>query len=172
MQGIEIEKKYKVLKLPENLEKYKKIEIEQAYLNYGCTPTLRIRKYNEDEYILSYKSRKKGYKEDLSICDEVELPLSKDAYEHIKTKVDGRIIYKTRYIIPLDDGLKVEIDRFKDFFDGVCFAEIEFKSEEQAKKYKRPCWLGEDISGEKRVKNGYMAITAQDIKEYEDLILR
>ncbi len=170
MQGVEIEKKYKIKELPKNLEKYQKIEIEQSYLNYGCKPTLRLRKYNENEYILSYKSRKKEYRDDLSICNEVELPLSKEAYEHLKHKVDGRIIYKTRYIVPLSDGLKVEIDRFRDFFDGICFAEIEFESEEQANSYKIPDWLGEDISNQKRVKNGYMAIIAKDIKEYEDLI--
>lgn len=171
MQGVEIEKKYRVIKLPEDIEKYKKIEIEQSYLNHGSKPTLRLRKYNEDEYILSYKARKNEYKDDLSICDEVELPLSKESYEHLRNKIDGRTIYKTRYVIPLDDGLKVEIDKFKDFFDGVCFAEIEFKSEEQANSYKIPDWLGEDISNQKRVKNGYMAILAQDIGEYKDLLL-
>lgn len=172
MQGVEIEKKYKVIELPKDIENYKKIEIEQSYLNHGSKPTLRLRKYNEDEYILSYKSRKKEYRDDLSVCDEVELPLSKESYEHLKNKVDGRIIYKTRYIIPLENGLKVEIDKFKDFFDGVCFAEIEFISEEQANSYKIPDWLGEDISNQKRVKNGYMAIYAQDIEEYKDLLLK
>ena len=170
MQGIEIEKKYKVKELPKNLEKYKKIEIEQAYLNHGSKPTLRIRKYNDNEYILSYKA-KKQHRKDLSICDEVELPLSKEAYEHLKSKIDGRVICKTRYIIPLPDGLKVEIDRFKGFYEDVCFAEIEFKSEEQAMSYEIPSWLGEDISNQKRVKNGYMATDSKDIEEYKDLIL-
>ena len=169
MQGVEIEKKYKILDLPENMEQYNKIEIEQSYLNYGCKPTLRIRKYNEDEFILSYKARKKEHKDDLSVCDEVELPLSKKSYEHLKRKTDGRTIHKIRYIIPLEDGLKVEIDRFLDFFEGVCFAEIEFNSEEQANSYKIPSWLGEDISNQKRVKNGYMATEAKDISEYKDL---
>ena len=171
MQGVEIEKKYRVIKLPEDIEKYKKIEIEQSYLNHGSKPTLRLRKYNDDEYILSYKARKKEYRDDLSVCDEVELPLSKESYDHLRKKIDGRTIYKTRYVIPLDDGLKVEIDKFKGFFDGVCFDEIEFKSEEQANSYKIPDWLGEDISNQKRVKNGYMAILAQDIGEYKDLLL-
>ena len=48
MQGIEIEKKYRVRELPVDIEKFQKIEIEQAYLNHGCKPTLRLRKYNED----------------------------------------------------------------------------------------------------------------------------
>lgn len=171
MQGVEIEKKYRVIKLPDDIEKYKKIEIEQSYLNHGSKPTLRLRKYNKDEYILSYKARKKEYRDDLSVCDEVELQLSKEAYEHLRNKIDGRTIYKTRYVIPLDDGLKVEIDKFKGFFDGVCFAEIEFKSEEQANSYQIPDWLGEDISNQKRVKNGYMAILARGISEYKDLLL-
>ena len=59
MQGIEIEKKYRVTQLPEDLEKYQKIEIEQAYLNHGCKPTLRLRKYNEDEYILYIRQKEK-----------------------------------------------------------------------------------------------------------------
>ena len=172
MQGVEIEKKFKVKELPGELEKYEKIEIEQSYLNHGNKPTLRIRKYNDNEYILSYKSRKEEYRDDLSICNEIELSLSAEAYEHLKTKIDGRIIYKTRFIIPLEDGLKVEIDKFKDFFDGVCFAEIEFKSKEQAETYQIPSWLGEDISNQKRVKNGYMAITAKDIEEYKDLLIK
>lgn len=172
MQGIEIEKKYRVRELPVDIEKFQKIEIEQAYLNHGCKPTLRLRKYNEDQYILSYKARKKEYRNELSVCDEIELELSKEAYEHLKNKVDGRIIYKTRYIVPLDNGLKVEIDRFKDFFDGVCFAEIEYKSIEQANSYKIPSWLGEDISNQKRIKNGYMAIVAKNIDEYKDLLIK
>ena len=75
-------KKYKVIKLPKDIEKYKKIEIEQSYLQYYSKSILRIRKYNEDKYILSYKARKKEYKEDLNVSDEVEIPLSQDAYEH------------------------------------------------------------------------------------------
>ena len=169
MQVVEIEKKYKIKEMPKNLEEYKKIEIEQSYLNYGNEPTLRLRKYNEEEYILSYKAKKETEQKNISICDEVELPLSKEAYEHLKTKIDGRVIYKTRYIIPIEDELKVEIDMFKDFFEGVTFAEIEFDSEEQANSYKVPEWLAEDISGEKRVKNWYMAVVAQDIEEYKDL---
>ena len=171
MQGIEIEKKYKIKQLPKGLEKYEKIEIEQAYLVNRSKITVRVRKYNEDKFILSYKMKKKKSSSEVSVCDEVELELTEEAYEHLKEKHDGRVLQKTRYIIPLKDGLKVEIDRFKDFFNGVCFAEIEFKSEEQAKEYIIPDWLGEDISKEKRVKNGYMATVAENIDDYNDLIM-
>ena len=93
------------------------------------------------------------------------------AEDETDEKVLFRGIHLDEDIIPLNDGLKVEIDRFKDFFNGVCFAEIEFKSEEQAKEYIIPDWLGEDISKEKRVKNGYMATVAENIDDYNDLIM-
>ena len=171
MQGVEIEKKYKIRQLPKDLEKYEKIEIEQAYLVNRGKITVRVRKYNKDEYILSYKMKKKKASDDISICNEVELELTEEAYEHLKEKHDGRVLQKTRYIIPTKEGLKVEIDIFKGFYNGVCFAEIEFESEEQAKEYKVPEWLGEDISKEKRVRNGYMAIIADNIEDYKDLII-
>ena len=50
---MEIEKKFKIKKLPDNLEQYEQKHIEQGYL---CTnPVVRIRKSN-DRYILTYKS--------------------------------------------------------------------------------------------------------------------
>ena len=33
--------------------------------------------------------------------EEYNLPLAKESYEHQKEKVDGRIIHKTRYVIPM-----------------------------------------------------------------------
>ena len=49
---MEIERKYLVRKLPENLEQYNKKEIAQGYL---CTePVVRIRRSNDD-YYMTYK---------------------------------------------------------------------------------------------------------------------
>ena len=48
------------LKMPEDLEKYEKEEIEQGYL--CIKPTVRIRKAN-NEYTLNYKWKQKGLEE-------------------------------------------------------------------------------------------------------------
>ena len=53
---MEIERKFKVIKLPDNIEKYEKTEIEQGYL--CIKPTVRIRK-NNDKYTLNYKWKDK-----------------------------------------------------------------------------------------------------------------
>ena len=92
---MEIERKFliqKLEKLPFSPFDYPHKELEQGYL---CTvPVIRIRR-EDDDYVLTYKS--KG----LMAREEYNLPLTKESYEHLKEKVDGRIIHKTRYVIPM-----------------------------------------------------------------------
>lgn len=88
---MEIERKFLIKKLPDNLTSYKARKIEQAYL---CTdPVVRVRRDNDD-YYLTYKS--KG----MIVREEYNLPLTKEAYGHLLAKADGNIITKTRYEIP------------------------------------------------------------------------
>ena len=153
---MEIERKFTIKKLPEYLEQYEKKEIEQVYL---CRkPTLRARKSNED-YILTYKS-KLGLKlpetATARACEEVELPLTKEAYEHLKEKADGSVIAKTRYIIPIENHRKIELDVFHGYLDGLMFAEVEFESEEEAAAYQLPEWFAEDVTFDRRYSNAVM----------------
>lgn len=94
---MEIERKFLIPKenLPTDLASYPCHRIEQGYL---CTsPVVRIRR-QDDEYFLTYKS--KG----LMSREEYNLPLTADAYEHLKPKADGILITKDRYVIPEKDG--------------------------------------------------------------------
>lgn len=134
---MEIERKYLITELPQDLEKYSKRELEQGYL---CTePVIRIRKDN-DNYELTYKS--KG----LMVREEHTLPLTKDSYEHLKQKVDGRIISKTRYLIPFDEKLTIELDVFHNDLAPLLLAEVEFPSEELANAFLPPSWFAEDVT--------------------------
>ena len=86
--GKEIEKKFLINTLPSNLEQYEQKEIEQGYL--CISPIVRIRKSNED-YILTYKSKfgiasDAEHALDAKVNNEVELPLTKEGYEHLKEK--------------------------------------------------------------------------------------
>ena len=149
---MEIERKFLVNKIPENLENYEKIEIEQGYLTNK--PTIRIRKANE-KYILTIKSKFGVSKSDNGsiVNNEHELEITAKEYEHLKKKIDGRVLKKTRYIIPLDNGLKVELDIFKERLFGLVFAEVEFQSLEMADNFVKPAWLGRDVSDDKRYRN-------------------
>jgi adenylate cyclase len=157
---MEIERKFRIKQMPENLEQYEKKEIEQGYL--CSTPTVRIRKSNE-KFILTYKSRigmEDKPNEVALTCEEVELPLTKEAYDHLKEKIDHHLITKTRYLIPINDGLTVELDVFHGNLKGLLFAEVEFVSEEAAAKFEKPDWLGDEVSFDHRYKNNYLSKAA------------
>ena len=145
---MEIERKFLIKKLPDNLTSYKARKIEQAYL---CTdPVVRVRRDNDD-YYLTYKS--KG----MIVREEYNLPLTKEAYGHLLAKADGNIITKTRYEIPEKNNLTNELDVFEGKFDGLLLAEVEFASEEEALGYIPPEWFGEDVSNSTKYHNSTLS---------------
>lgn len=154
---MEIEKKFLLKALPENLDSYQKKEIEQGYL---CeSPTVRIRKSNED-YILTYKSRlgTEHIHADARVNQEVEVPLSRDGYEHLKEKIDGYPVEKTRYLIPLPDGHTGELDVFGGRLSGLYLVEVEFADADEVGEFSPPEWFGEDVSGDIRYTNSFLAL--------------
>ena len=131
---MEIERKFLIdmERLPFRPEDFPCRHIEQGYL---CTaPVVRIRMDNE-EYFLTYKS--KG----LIVREEYNLPLTKEAYEHLIPKTDGRLLRKKRYVIPLENDLSLELDVFEGSLAPLVLAEIEFPDEKTALSYEAPDWL-------------------------------
>ncbi len=167
MNNIEIEKKWRVKELPKDLENYEMIDMEQAYLNEH--PTVRIRRENDD-YVLTYK----GISDNDISHSEYNLPLTKEAFEHMLPKHDGRIIKKKRYVIPLNDNvyadasddrdksggcrLKAELDIFDEPFAPLIVVEVEFPSMDAADSFIPPAWFGEEVTHDIRFKNAVMAI--------------
>lgn len=134
---MEIERKFLVHTLPENLEQYHCRFIEQGYLSIH--PVVRVRRDN-DSYYLTYKG------EGMMAREEYNLPLTPQAYSHLIAKADGNIITKRRYEIPLETSLVLELDVFEGVFEGTLLAEVEFSSEEEAAAFVPPSWLGEDVT--------------------------
>ena len=136
MKSYEIERKYLIQNPPADLSSYPCHEIEQGYL---CTdPVVRIRR-QDDDYYLTYKS--KG----LMVREEYNLPLTREAYEHLKAKIDGRLISKRRYLIPLPP-YTIELDHFFSPKEGLFLAEVEFADEKEALAFTPPDWFGEDVT--------------------------
>lgn len=149
---MEIERKYLIDQntIPFDPTSYPCRRIEQGYL---CTePVVRIRR-DQDDYILTYKS--KG----LMVREEYNLPLTKDAYLHLKKKIDGQLISKDRYVIPLspDSDLQIELDFFHDSLEGLILAEIEFPDLHTAETFSAPDWFGEDVTHSSQFHNSNLS---------------
>ena len=135
--NMEIERKYLVKALPENLEQYEQKKIAQGYL---CTnPVLRIRRSN-DAYFLTYKGQ------GLMAREEHEFPISEEAFEHLLRKTDGVLLSKTRYMIPLDEKHTAELDIFHGIHEPLRLVEVEFESIEDAESFVAPEWFGDDVT--------------------------
>ena len=148
MENIEIERKFLVKEIPDNLDTYEKIDMTQGYLN--TSPVVRVRKENDD-YVLTYKGS------GLLSHSEYNLPLNKEAFEHLLKKCDGIIISKSRYKIPIENGLIAELDIFKGDLDSLKLVEVEFGSVEEANNFIPPEWFGEDVTTDGRYHNSYIS---------------
>ena len=158
---MEIERKYLVAKLPDNLEQFSHIEIEQAYL---CTsPTLRIRRMG-DSYILTVKERIISSSSAIHNREE-EFTLSPQSYQHLLPKCDTGRVAKTRYRIDLFQltgnenyrNLTAELDVFHGRHDGLLLVEVEFPNTESANRFTPPEWFGEDVSSDPCYRNSFLA---------------
>ncbi len=133
---MEIERKFTVKQLPEDLKRYPCKRIEQGYL---CTePVVRVRRKGE-EYWLTCKG--KGF----LVREEYELPLTEESYRHLLAKADGRVIEKDRYHIPYG-AYTVELDVFDGELAPLIIAEVEFPTVEAAEFFVPPDWFGEDVT--------------------------
>lgn len=145
---MEIERKFIPKYLPEHLEQFDCHKIEQGYL---CTnPVVRIRQMDNCCYLTCKSSG-------MMAREEYEIPLSMEGYLHLREKIDGILISKHRYLIPLDATHKIELDIFHGDLDGVTLAEVEFASVEEANAFLPPEWLGEDVTYDMRYHNSEMS---------------
>ncbi len=144
---MEIERKFLISQLPENLSAYPYHQIEQGYL---CTdPVVRIRR-QDDDYILTYKSG------GMLSREEYNLPLTAEAYEHLKPKADGIYISKKRYCIPFGT-YTIELDIFGGEAAPLILAEVEFPTVEEANDFVPPAWFAEDVTYCEIYHNSYIS---------------
>ena len=152
---MEIERKYLVRSLPDNLDSYSHVEIEQAYL---CTsPTLRIRRMG-DRYILTVKQHLQVPGTTAIHNREEEFPLAPESYARLRAKCDGMPVAKSRYRIPYN-GLVIELDIFHGPHAPLILAEVEFPSTEAANAFTPPDWFGEDVSTDPHYRNAYLSFS-------------
>lgn len=149
----EIERKWLIDpdKIPFDLSKSKKDVLIQAYISFS--PTIRVRSENGERYILCVKAKSKG---SYLAREEFETELTKEQFDFLLSKKEGRVIEKVRYTVN-KDGLNYEIDVFDGEFKDLAYLEIEFPSVEEAVNFKSPSWVIKDVTDDFKFKNAGLA---------------
>lgn len=148
--SLEIERKYLVYKLPDNLENYKSYEIQQGYIVAFEEIEVRVRKKG-NKFFQTIKSSGNLKRE------ENEIDLSEKQFYKLWPLTEGKRIEKTRYEIPFCDWL-IELDIYSGELNGLIVAEVEFANEEESKSFKPPTWFKMEVTKDKRYKNKNLSL--------------
>lgn len=135
----EIERKYLVKDNSYRDLATETVTIAQGYLNRDPERTVRIRVWDNQGFI-TVKTRNHGLTRNEW---EYGIPLA-DAREMLQ--YCERPIEKIRYIIPVENGLKWEIDEFGGRLEGLVVAEIEIPTEETL--FTLPDFIGREVTGD------------------------
>jgi adenylate cyclase len=145
---MEVERKFLVSD-PPDLRETESDEIEQGYLAIGADGEVRLRRKSEG-HLLTAK-RGSGLSR-----EEAEVELDGEAFERLWPLTQGRRLHKRRYVIPHGERA-VELDVYEGDLEGLVVAEIEFGSEDEARGFEPPEWVGEEVTGDQRYLNETLA---------------
>lgn len=147
----EIERKFLIEKIPENIDFRSSEVIEQYYISATPELTVRARKYGS-KFFLTFK---KGQS---LVRLEKEIEISEEDFEDLKLFNPQNFISKERRIC-FDNEYKIELDIFRNTLSGLIVAEIEFKTEQDALLYVPPKWFGREVTEDFRYTNSNLSVT-------------
>ena len=147
----EIERKFLVKWLPDNLKQSRNSVIEQGYLaTESAGRQVRLRKTGKATS-LTFKVGRGSHRE------EREITLSSKQFAALWPGTAGRRLRKVRYEIPWDNVM-IEIDVYRGRHAGLVVAEVEFPDTASCRRFKAPWWFGREVTGEKRYSNVRLAL--------------
>ena len=146
---IETERKFLVLDDGYKAQAVELHRLRQGYIAHDAGRSVRVR-ILDDKGILTVKGPFIG----LGSRPEWEKEISLKEVEELFLICKPGSIDKTRWIVPAGER-KFEVDEFHGENEGLVMAEIELESQDEA--FERPSWLGEEVTGDPRFYNGYLA---------------
>ena len=146
---IETERKFLVLDDGYKAQAVELHRLRQGYIAHDAGRSVRVR-ILDDKGILTVKGPFIG----LGSRPEWEKEISLKEAEELFLICKPGSIDKTRWIVPAGERC-FEVDEFHGENEGLVMAEIELESQDET--FERPSWLGEEVTGDPRFYNGYLA---------------
>ena len=124
--------------------------IRQGYM--ACKgATVRIRLRDDKAYLTIKGPSRNGGMSRFEFEREI---LVEEADEMFKLCVGG-VVDKTRWIVPYE-GHIFEVDEFHGINDGLLFAEVELKTEDE--HFEKPPFLGPEVTGNRHFYNSHLLV--------------
>jgi CYTH domain-containing protein len=152
MSGVELERKFRVTALPDDLARHRASRILQGYLVIGADGSeARVRRRDDGNSLTVKQGR------GLARLEE-EIEITPGQFDRLWPLTERRRIEKWRYEIPLAGGLVVELDVYEGALAGLLIAEVEFRTMDAAERFVAPPWLGAEVTHDDAYKNRRLAI--------------
>lgn len=155
--AVEIERKFLLLGIPEQLNNTQSKELRQGYLAIAPDGSEARIRCSGDVQTMTIKQGKGLSRQ------EDEIVISNDLFDALWPATDGRRIEKIRHVL-LDGENVIEVDRYEGKLTGLVVAEVEFDSEAAAQAWRPPEWIGREITEEACYKNQQLALLGMPTK--------
>jgi CYTH domain-containing protein len=149
--GSEIERKFLVAELPDDLGRHPAEPIEQGYIAFEGPVEVRLRR-RAGRALLTVKSGSGR------VRVEEEFEIDARRFGSLWPLSEGRRVSKTRHLIPGDGGLTIELDVYTGDLEGLVVVEVEFESEERSDAFEPPGWFGPEVTDDLRYANRALAV--------------
>lgn len=146
----EIERKFLVSTAPDWLGDHPSTRIEQGYLAIDGDAEVRLRRAGTSLTLTVKRGSGK-------VREEVEIALGPGQFNELWPLTEGRRLVKTRYVVPLGDRLRAEVDVYSGPLAGLVTAEVEFESPSRSRSFRARKWMGEELTGDPRYSNRSLA---------------
>jgi CYTH domain-containing protein len=149
--GSEIERKFLVAELPDDLGRHPAESIEQGYIAIEGPVEVRLRR-RAGRALLTVKAGAGR------VRVEEEFEIDERRFGSLWPLSDGRRVAKTRHLIPGDGGLTIELDVYTGDLEGLVVVEVEFESEAESDDFDPPDWFGPEVTDDRRYANRALAV--------------
>jgi len=147
---LEIERKFLVRRLPPGWRLRASAQIVQGYFPVASKELeIRLRRKGAQHFMTVKGGRGRRRLEE-------EIPIPEARFRSLWPLTHPARIAKRRYRIPCD-GRIIEMDVYQGPHRGLITADIEFDSVGQSRSFRRPEWLGREITGHRQYANQALA---------------